>query len=622
MFTRTESDSLRYGFSNIDETVTLESVFTDRVGYAKFKVSLNSGSEFEVDDEDLDDFPPTIPELTPRIVNRDASIICAAEESIPAHTNHTDYITYIYVPNTHDGEHCWIYEDGIVSFTFDMPNSLIELNSDAIYCVDVVNRVDFRLTRVQPLGQATDYTANIFVEFEEDNTLSLATWISGTSTYIQPASTSKIYQTLKSYYDENCIYPDGTPEVEKDRLLKLKLVCQTVNRNTGVVYGERYKDLYIGSQYMVPFLENISPNYESLTGSPWIRLKGVENAQEVNFKNYGYRTGLNSYPLVITRLDETTETTSTYYECDQTVDTVTGRFVYSASGANPSVEKTTTVQFTYLNEYIKPTVDVSVSPPHPETGKSTISVSGNYFNGNFGLVNNDISVLYRYRLIGEMWSNWIASEPINGQESLYYTDSIELDYKELYEYQAIITDKVFSYVTEIIHVETKPVFSWSKNDFEINVDTQINGTLKVKALEYIKDEDEEAEHIIEIEDCAPQLGYIGNSRLDIVFTIPIAESLANYSNCTIQDFNGGFRTNGGYFIYNGIGASEDLDWVVDGIPVTKVSSVTASICKATNQIKAVLTFAAAMKAGSTGGTSVTNNGPLTATIMHMKLILS
>lgn len=115
-----------------------------------------------------------------------------------------------------------------------------------------------------------------------------------------------------------------------------------------------------------------------------------------------------------------------------------------------------------------------------ETGaKIDVTLSGNYFNGSFGKVNNELFLEYRYKEEGsDFGNNWIpvteAYTPTFSDNTYSLTFPIEnLDYEKTYTIQARARDKLTNdnavdYIATLI-----PVFDWGKNDFNFNVPISI-----------------------------------------------------------------------------------------------------------------------------------------------------
>jgi hypothetical protein len=149
-------------------------------------------------------------------------------------------------------------------------------------------------------------------------------------------------------------------------------------------------------------------------------------------------------------------------------------FTFSATD-NRGLSITNTRKLTLI-EYFKPTISTSVKLAL--TGDTTISaeitISGKFYNGSFGAVANTLDIQIK-RTGATSWTSIGVSPTINGRD---YTAKItidNLDYQTAFTYQCRVVDKLET-VAGI--EETKsylPVFDWSKNDFNFNVNVNMHG---------------------------------------------------------------------------------------------------------------------------------------------------
>lgn len=112
------------------------------------------------------------------------------------------------------------------------------------------------------------------------------------------------------------------------------------------------------------------------------------------------------------------------------------------------------------------------------TANITITVSGNYFNGSFGAVNNRLDLQL---MCGEKDSEDTVWEPVTPEYSdgrYVYVKRIEgADYKSTYIAKAYVADAINisgSYTKEEI-IKIAPVFDWGENNFSFNIPVAIMG---------------------------------------------------------------------------------------------------------------------------------------------------
>lgn len=151
-----------------------------------------------------------------------------------------------------------------------------------------------------------------------------------------------------------------------------------------------------------------------------------------------------------------------------------GTFTFTATDSR-GYSTTQTIEKTLIS-YINPTCNLNISNPTTD-GNLSFTITGNYFNSNFGAVNNTLSVSYKYKTGGGNYSDNIEVTNITLNNNTY-TANISLtglDYKETYTFQAFTIDKIKSVNSAEKVIKTTPVFSWSNNDFEFNVPVKFSG---------------------------------------------------------------------------------------------------------------------------------------------------
>jgi hypothetical protein len=162
-----------------------------------------------------------------------------------------------------------------------------------------------------------------------------------------------------------------------------------------------------------------------------------------------------------------------------------GTFVFSVTdNRGNTVTKTIGPPDITLIPYIKPTCDLKLTAPTP-AGNMKFTISGKFFNGSLGAVQNEVSVKYRYKVSGGSYPDeWTLTTPTLGNNT--YTSAVSLsglDYEQTYIFQAMVEDtltqegEMYSVTTPERAVKTKPVFDWGQNDFRVNVDMNVYGQL-------------------------------------------------------------------------------------------------------------------------------------------------
>lgn len=151
-------------------------------------------------------------------------------------------------------------------------------------------------------------------------------------------------------------------------------------------------------------------------------------------------------------------------------------FTFTATDSRGNtVSRTITVN--WIN-YIPLTCGLSISNPDTN-GVAKMSVSGYFWNGNFGAVDNHLELYYRLKEGNGEYSDWYdisysAIKDTVNQTYYYESDLDGLDYRQSYTIQAVAVDKIYTYpdnpaYSTEVKIKTQPVFDWSETDFNFNV---------------------------------------------------------------------------------------------------------------------------------------------------------
>lgn len=131
-------------------------------------------------------------------------------------------------------------------------------------------------------------------------------------------------------------------------------------------------------------------------------------------------------------------------------------------------------------DYIPLTINASLSRNEPTDGKVNISINGNYFNGNFGLVNNNLTVQYRYIEYGGTYDpddqDWQSLTPTISNNKYSLNSRISgIDYTKQYEFQVRVIDRLENKsIIGISIPKGKPVYNWGEDFFNVNGELRIN----------------------------------------------------------------------------------------------------------------------------------------------------
>lgn len=218
----------------------------------------------------------------------------------------------------------------------------------------------------------------------------------------------------------------------------------------------------------------LSPTVED-SNSIAIGVTGNKNTLIIYFSDAAITTGAaarNSATLISQKVTCGSKSITTSSGTIEDVES--GTFTFTATDSR-GYSTTQTVTKDIIN-YINPTCNLNI--PNPTTdGNLSFTITGNYYNGSFGAVNNTLSVSYKYKTGSGNYSDNIEVTNITLNNNTY-TANISLtglDYKETYTFQAFTIDKIKSANSAEKVIKTTPVFSWSNDDFEFNVPVKFSG---------------------------------------------------------------------------------------------------------------------------------------------------
>ena len=135
-------------------------------------------------------------------------------------------------------------------------------------------------------------------------------------------------------------------------------------------------------------------------------------------------------------------------------------------------------------EYIKLTCNQKITMEvSGETGATaTVRIFGNYFKGSFGATDNTLKIEIRHTDNDGNMVDWVDVTSFAEVTTTNGTYDVDfgisgLNYSVTYIFQCRATDKLGTVTTSEYVLKVLPVFDWSEDDFNFNVDTTINGDL-------------------------------------------------------------------------------------------------------------------------------------------------
>lgn len=121
--------------------------------------------------------------------------------------------------------------------------------------------------------------------------------------------------------------------------------------------------------------------------------------------------------------------------------------------------------------YVRLTLNARGYRPQPTDGSGRVELSGQYYNGGFGAVDNTLALRYR---VGNL--AWVTSTPVITDNTYTATlDLTGLDYRQEHTIRLEVKDKLATVTVDVVIMQGIPVFDWGKNDFNFNVPLLLNG---------------------------------------------------------------------------------------------------------------------------------------------------
>ena len=152
----------------------------------------------------------------------------------------------------------------------------------------------------------------------------------------------------------------------------------------------------------------------------------------------------------------------TFLNCETT------SFVFAAKD-NRDYSKSVTVTPSVVN-YVKLTNNAAASRLSATGNTVKLSLSGNFFNGNFGASNNTLTCKYRYCVSGGTFSSYQTVTVVESGNGYSYSAQLSgFDYQNRYTIEVVVSDALMTVTKTLTLLEGTPIFDWGKSDFNFNV---------------------------------------------------------------------------------------------------------------------------------------------------------
>ncbi len=132
----------------------------------------------------------------------------------------------------------------------------------------------------------------------------------------------------------------------------------------------------------------------------------------------------------------------------------------------------------YIVDYVPLTCEAAAKRLGPVTGRAELTVAGDYFNGSFEAVENDLSLSYSVN-----GGEWIPLAFTVTEDNRYTATAIleNMDYTKVFNIQVRAEDKLSNLEKRVILKKGIPVFDWGEQDFAFHVPVRMEEPL---ALQY------------------------------------------------------------------------------------------------------------------------------------------
>ena len=216
-----------------------------------------------------------------------------------------------------------------------------------------------------------------------------------------------------------------------------------------------------------PVVKDTGANSIKLTGNGDNVVIKNYNAMDITFGSAALKGAtIKSQKVVCGSFSRTTDGKLNY------VDSNVFKFTVTDSRGNTTTKTITKT----LVDYKKITCKLS-NTKFTTDGVISFNITGNFWSGNFGAVNNSLDVKYKLYEKGSSGS-WIATTPTINASNNTYSASVSvsgLDYQKKYEIVAYAADAAYIWANDdAVYTPFKtmsciPVFDWGEDDFNFNV---------------------------------------------------------------------------------------------------------------------------------------------------------
>ena len=160
-------------------------------------------------------------------------------------------------------------------------------------------------------------------------------------------------------------------------------------------------------------------------------------------------------------------------------DIESGSFIFNATDSRGLHAEQVVITNTAMINYVKPSIkqDATITLSGETGAIVKLKLSGNYYNGSFGLVDNNFKLEVRYKSgSGEMgaWQTITDAPTFNNNTYELTLTFPGLSYDKGYVFQTRLTDILNVVETAQEPITLLPLFDWSQEDFNFNIPINMN----------------------------------------------------------------------------------------------------------------------------------------------------
>lgn len=303
-------------------------------------------------------------------------------------------------------------------------------------------------------------------------TLNLYLYANGVADVIvRTITTNGTYTFVTTEAENNALY-NAIPNA-KSGTYRIAVVCSALGTTNWSNNSVGYKNFYTVENNCKPTAsitaQDINETTLALTGDSSKVIKYFSTIRATLTSTTQKGASVSSQRIVCNDGKSGTGSTVVFYEVESStfVGTVTDSREYVASATKNLT----------LVDYIKLTLNIDVYRVSPTSGSIVAKFKGNYFNNNFGRIDNTLNLKYRYKENGSgIWGQWNQLNPVkSGNTYSNGSTAISLganfDYQKSYDFEFVATDKIYnngeiSAFTTVVN--GLPIYDWGKEDFNIN----------------------------------------------------------------------------------------------------------------------------------------------------------